>query len=395
MVVLAIAAAVLLVGLALTVLRLSAARGQLGSAHAQAAVDALRVASRAAAHLRGGLAGVTAAKAARPVRDLLRVSVVALTDTDRVVAFDGAPSSLQVHALTLAQQVIASAAPTWSKSPEPGLRAVAAPLWVDGQVIGALVAYAPHAGPALVRAADEVAAFVSAQLTLAERDADRARLAEAEVRALRAQISPHFVYNSLAAIAAYVRTDPEHARELLLEFADFTRYSFRRHGQFTTLADELGNTDRYLTLERARFGDRLQVSLLVAPEVLGVVVPFLCLQPVVENAVRHGLEHRPGVGTVRIVAIDEGSDCVLTVEDDGVGAAPEQVRASLLAESGTDSVGIGNVDQRLRSVYGDAYGLVVESAPGEGTKVTMRIPKFHDGVTIGSSDLTVSNRSLT
>ena len=83
---------------------------------------------------------------------------------------------------------------------------------------------------------------------------------EAELRALRAQISPHFVYNSLAAIACFVRTDPERARELLLEFADFTRYAFRRGGEFTTLADELRNVERYLVLEQARFGDRLGSS---------------------------------------------------------------------------------------------------------------------------------------
>src|SRR4029078_5064922 len=95
-----------------------------------------------------------------------------------------------------------------------------------------------------------------------------ARLDRAEVLALRAQISPHFVYNSLNAIASFVRTDPDRARSLLLEVADFTRYSFRRHGEFTTLAEELRSVERYLTLEQARFGDRLAVKLGVAPEVL-------------------------------------------------------------------------------------------------------------------------------
>ena len=130
---------------------------------------------------------------------------------------------------------------------------------------------------------------MSTQLELAELDQSRARLVRAEVRALRAQISPHFVYNALTTIASFVRTDPERARELLLEFADFTRYSFRSHGEFTTLAEELRSIDRYLTLERARFGDRLEVRLQIAPEVLPVAVPFLGVQPLVENAVRHGL----------------------------------------------------------------------------------------------------------
>ena len=132
------------------------------------------------------------------------------------------------------------------------------------------------------------------------------------MRALRAQISPHFVYNSLTAIASFVRTDPERARDLLLEFADFTRYSFRRHGEFTTLAEELRSIDRYLLLERARFGDRLQVTVQVAPEVLPVSVPFLCLQPLVENAVRHGLEGKAGPGHVTILAADAGSEALIT-----------------------------------------------------------------------------------
>ena len=175
---------------------------------------------------------------------------------------------------------------------------------------------------------------MSTQLELAELESSRTRLVEAEVRALRAQISPHFVYNSLTAIASFVRTDPERARDLLLEFADFTRYSFRRHGEFTTLAEELRSIDRYLLLERARFGDRLQVTVQVAPEVLPVSVPFLCIQPLVENAVRHGLEGKPGPGRVTILARDLGSEALISVEDDGIGIDPDAVRRTLAGRAG-------------------------------------------------------------
>ncbi|HET7386527.1 MAG TPA: histidine kinase, partial [Nocardioidaceae bacterium] len=240
--------------------------------------------------------------------------------------------------------------------------------------------FVPSASARMVRAAEEVADWVSGQLELAELDASRTRLMEAEVRALRAQISPHFVYNSLTAIASFVRTDPERARELLLEFAEFTRHSFRRHGEFTTLAEELGSIERYLVLEKARFGDRLTVTLRVAPEVLPVKVPVLSLQPLVENAVRHGLERKPGVGRVTIIADDADREAVISVEDDGVGEDPERVRRALAGDEDMDSIGLGNVDERLRTTYGDEYGLVVETAPGAGTKVTVRVPKYSPGV---------------
>ena len=113
------------------------------------------------------------------------------------------------------------------------------------------------------------------QLELKALEEQTERLARAELRALRAQISPHFIYNALAAIAGYIHSKPEEARELLTEFAEFTRYAFRGQRPYVTLADELDYVEKYLRLERARFGDRLQVRLQVAPEVLQTVVPVL------------------------------------------------------------------------------------------------------------------------
>jgi two-component system LytT family sensor kinase len=252
--------------------------------------------------------------------------------------------------------------------------------------VAAIVAIADdQPAPGLVQATLETARWADSQLALAELDSSRERLARAEVRALRAQISPHFIYNALSAIGSFVRTDPERARELILEFAEFTRYSFRAHGEFTTLAEELRSIDRYLTIERARFGERLQVRLQIAPEVLPVTLPFLCLQPLVENAVRHGLSRKPGLGMVCIEARDAGAECQIIVEDDGVGMDPALLVAGVAAATIPDDataahVGLSNVDERLRSVFGDQFGLVVETAVGAGTKVSMRVPKFHPGV---------------
>jgi two-component system LytT family sensor kinase len=251
---------------------------------------------------------------------------------------------------------------------------VVVPLLVDGRVIGALAAYNDKISATLVRTVAEVGRWVSGQLELAELDSSRRRALEAEMRALRAQISPHFVYNSLTTIASLVRTDPERARELLVDFAEYIRYALRRSRDFTTLADELTCVDKYLLLERARFGDRLTFDVQVAPEALPVPVPFLCLQPLVENAIKHAMP-----GQVRLVIRDAGPEAHISVEDDGIGMEPAFVRA-VLRDEHKGGIGLSNVDRRMRQIYGQDYGLVVETAPGEGTTIRMRVPKHRPDV---------------
>jgi two-component system LytT family sensor kinase len=363
-------------------------RRHLGSDADRTTFRTLHTASLTPPALRGGLTEASAEKAARHLRSLLGAPAIALTDTTGMLAWDGRFAHHAPQAAALAGRVLRDGATTVRGAADLpcthagcGLRTVVvSPLTVDERVVGTLQVFGPSASAGLVRAADEVARWVSGQLELAELDASRTRAMEAEVRALRAQISPHFVYNSLTAIASFVRTDPERARELLLEFADFTRYSFRRHGEFTTFAEELGSIQQYLVLEKARFGDRLDVTLRIAPEVLPVVVPFLSLQPLVENAVKHGLESRAGAGRISITAEDADHEAVISIEDDGVGEDPERVRRALAGDPDLDSVGLGNVDARLRSAFGDDYGLVVETAPEAGTKVVVRVPKYAPGV---------------
>jgi two-component system LytT family sensor kinase len=372
------------VAVAVTV-RVLRGRADLGTPADRATFATLHTASLAAPHLRDGLTPTGATRAARHLRALLGTPAVALTAGGRVLSWDGTgagdhAAAAADHAAEVMQggrAVVLSPARVACTDPAcPVQHAVVVPLVADGRVVGALAAYVERPSAGLVRAAEEVAAWVSANLELAELDRSRTRAIEAELRALRAQISPHFVYNSLNAIASFVRTDPDRARDLLLEFADFTRYAFRRGGEFTSLADELSNVERYLVLEKARFGERLDVRLRVAPEVLQVAIPFLSVQPLVENAVRHGLEGREGVGHVTLVAEDVGTEALISVEDDGVGSDPDDVRRVLAGESDADSVGLGNVDSRLRQVFGDDAGLVVETAPGAGTKVSFRVPKY-------------------
>ncbi|MFF3853483.1 sensor histidine kinase [Micromonospora sp. NPDC002575] len=383
------------------VVRLRARRG-IATATQRATYEVLHTAGLAAEPLRTGLSAAGAAKAVRHLRALVGAAGLALTDRDALLALDGRGTHHADQLVAAARRAASGGRSTVLGEAElhcdrvdcPVRGAVVAPLRADGRVVGALIAVAdgPPA-PGLVQATLETAHWAGNQLALAELDASRERLARAEVRALRAQISPHFIYNALTAIGSFVRTDPERARELILEFAEFTRYSFRAHGEFTTLAEELRSIDRYLTIERARFGDRLQVRLQIAPEVLPVTLPFLCLQPLVENAVRHGLSRKPGPGMVSIEARDAGAECHITVEDDGVGMDPTTLTTGIaeLAGAGSDPtddpgqhVGLSNVDERLRSAFGDRFGLVVETGLGSGTKVSMRVPKFHPGVRVAS-----------
>jgi anti-sigma regulatory factor (Ser/Thr protein kinase) len=193
--------------------------------------------------------------------------------------------------------------------------------------------------------------------------------------ALRSRFSAHFVHNALTAIAAYVRLDPARARELLTEFADFTRYSFRDGESGTTVAEELRNARRYLTLEQARFGARLQVEVTVAPEVEHVVLPPFVVSPLVENAVRHGIEPKPDGGTVRVTAAGVGTDCVVTVSDDGTGMGPDASREASQVDARHG--GIGEVTRRLHAAFGSASDVHVESRPGSGTSVRVRVPARH------------------
>ncbi|MFD7263552.1 histidine kinase [Streptomyces sp. NPDC059874] len=394
LVVLAVAGAALLLGAGWAAGRLHALRGEraagldLGTPVERATFHTLHTASLAAPPLRAGLTEDAARKAAKRLRSLLGTEALCLTDRDAVLAWDG-PGADHHQRRAMARVAVmlesgrSQSVRTECQRPDCPLKwAVVAPLTGEDGMLGALVAYGSRESAVLVRAATEVARWVSVQLELSELDRSRTRLMEAEIKALRAQISPHFIFNSLAAIASFVRTDPERARDLLLEFADFTRYSFRRHGDFTTLADELRSIEQYLALAGARFGDRLKVTLQVAPEVLPVALPFLCLQPLVENAVKHGLEDSTQECRITITARDAGSEAVITVEDNGIGMDPALLRRILAGERAGAGSGIGlpNVDERIRQVYGDAYGPVMETGVGAGMKITLRIPKFRAGV---------------
>ena len=210
-----------------------------------------------------------------------------------------------------------------------------------------------------------------------------ARLTEAEFRALRAQISPHFVYNSLTTIASFVRTDPERARELLLDFADFARYALAG-------ARRVHHPGRRARLRRPlpaagtrRFGDRLRFTVRVAPEVLPVPVPFLCLQPLVENAIKHGMAAAGGparCGWRAGTPVPRPASASRTTASAWTRSRPGALLGGAPGRDGASGIGLANVDARLRQIYGEEYGLVVETAPARAPRYGSAYRRGHTGV---------------
>jgi LytS/YehU family sensor histidine kinase len=215
-----------------------------------------------------------------------------------------------------------------------------------------------------------------AQTSIARRKAAAADLAraKAEVRALRAQINPHFLFNALNTIRYLVRTDPPAARRLLLDLSAIFQHALRS-GDFVPLQKEIEYVKAYLAVEQTRLEERLQVEWNIeADNRLDHPVPTLILQPIVENAIIHGIARTPGGGKV-VITIGQGeNELVLQVRDDGPGITPERL-AEVLSSHQTESTSIGlrNVDGRLRTLYGSDHGLLVASE-GNGTLVEIRIP---------------------
>jgi len=191
------------------------------------------------------------------------------------------------------------------------------------------------------------------------------QLAEAETAALRAQLQPHFLFNTLNAISAVVPSDPIMAQRLIARLGDLLRLSIDQHrAQQSSLAEELEFTDVYLAIEEVRLGERLRIRRDIDDAALNATVPTLLLQPLVENAVRHGLAPRIAGGTLTIAAALDGPHLRLTVADDGEGAAIVN-----------DGVGLANARARLRQMFGDQQSIRVETAPDKGFAVTIMVPQ--------------------
>jgi len=255
---------------------------------------------------------------------------------------------------------------------------VATPLRVDDHIVGTLcVTFDDLDTPPLDRLG-AVARLLSLYMEVGDLTQQAQLAADARLDALRAQINPHFLFNTLNTIASKSRTDPDEARHLLQRLADFFRYATQQEGQYAEFAQEYFFVRTYLSLEQARFSERLEVIYDIDPQVLPIQVPVLVIQPLVENAVKHGIAPQPkgGVLTLRARVDTLASSIRISVRDNGIGMAPELLAdvAGGKYRSRSGGVGVRNIHERLDQLYGQRYQFDIRSSPGKGTRIELELP---------------------
>lgn len=347
---------------------------------------ALQIAEQSLPHLRQGLQSRTDMEAAAwIIFRSLKCSCIMITNTQEVLAcaanekesplfrFDRIPQPVQ-EAMDQ-KQVIIHTAKSSDSALYPALKnhiLIAAPLVELEHPTGCLVLIArrqwhsPHGHATFLK---ELARLFSTQLELSDLDYQKRQRKKAEYRALRSQINPHFLYNALNTIASVCRENPDRSRELLRTLATYYRQALENDRNMVSLTTELYQVTNYLALEKARFEEKLQVEILV-PDDLHCLVPSFILQPLVENAIRHGSDRR-GNRYVQIQASETEQGMLISVSDHGPGF-DSAVLDQLYAGERTKSIGLSNVHQRLKNIYGETGGLQITSS-SEGSCVSFLI----------------------
>jgi|WetSurMetagenome_2_1015567.scaffolds.fasta_scaffold00239_14 two-component system, LytTR family, sensor histidine kinase LytS len=359
------------------------------------AQTALKIALRTLPYLRNGLKSQSAAETSRIILEMTDLDAVAITDETRILAHKGVAEDHHrpgMELMTAATKkamadgsvsVAKTRAEVGCSNPKCPLGStIIVPLRMGDRMIGALKLYRVKENritPLDVELANGLAHLFSNQLELAEVENQKKMLKDAEIKALQAQINPHFLFNAINTIVSHIRTSPATASDLLLKLSDFFRMNINPGAENVTLEKELEHCEAYIGIEKARFEDRLKVRREIDIGAMGCKLPPLILQPLVENALKHGILPVESGGEVVISARRVNGSVMVSVKDDGVGMDEEQVR-SLFTEgagqAGPNSRGIGlrNVNARLIALYGRESGLSVESRPGSGATITFMVP---------------------
>lgn len=361
----------------------------------------LAVASGMLEDITGGLTRESAEEICCRLLPETRAMTIAVTDREKVLACvgelaDDFPAGSPIHTPTtryvIEHGIVQSFTSDMDVRGERGSRrsipaGIIAPLKIRGRAVGALKFYyrSPrHVNRTQYALASGFAELLSTQLTVSELERQAELTARAEVRALQAQINPHFLFNTLNTIASLTRTEPLRARELLREFSQFYRATLENSGQLIAVKREIAQTLRYLKFEKARFGeDRVLVEVDVDEDAEDVLIPAFVIQPLVENAVRHAMPDE-GPLTIRIAVERAGESAVsILVSDDGVGM-DEQTAMRLFDRSlsapdpnapqgGGAGVAMHNISERIKRFYGPKSRTSVESTPGESTTISLHL----------------------
>jgi two-component system LytT family sensor kinase len=343
---------------------------------------ALRIAERAVGITLEGLTPATAERIARIVYEETGVGAVAITDRERILAFvgigadhhvPGSPvmSELSKRAIATGEVVFADGvevpyACSLSEKCRLGSSLVV-PIRSDTEVIGTIKLYEPKKKLFLNinrTLGEGIASLLSNQILAGRFQQQKHLLVQSELKLIQAQVNPHFLFNALNTVSAIIRKDPDEARELLLHLANFFRKNLKRASDMASLREEIEHVDAYLRIQKARFGDNLKVEIDIDTVLLDMPLPTFTLQPLVENAIKHGISNILDVGRITIRARPDGGDIVLVVEDN----------AGAYGDAAGDGLGVAIVDKRIKNLHGQTFGVSMECAKNEWTRVTIRLP---------------------
>jgi two-component system sensor histidine kinase LytS len=263
--------------------------------------------------------------------------------------------------------------------------AVIAPLKQRGQIIGTLKFYfrsEKNITNVIIELISGLSVLLSSQLEIAEGERAFQLAKEAEIKALQAQISPHFLFNSLNTIVSLIRLDPTKARKLLVSLSHFFRQNLIGTTEtMTTLEQELKHVRAYLSIEEARFVDKLTVDYEIDERALTEQIPPLTLQPIVENAIKHGITNKDANCSVKIIVSKQKLQTSVSVEDNGKGIDEDRMRLlgteRISSEIGT-GIGLYNVNKRLTMMFGQNAALEIKSVLNHGTRITFTIPDVEE-----------------
>ena len=344
----------------------------------------LQIANQTVHHLRKGLNETSARAVTEIIFRLTHYEAVAITDTEKILSHIGAGEDHHKPGSTIWTSKTRDALETGfikqaQEKKEIGCNhescplssVIVVPLSIGDQPIGTLKVYktkpnAMHKPD--VELVKGIGNLFSTQLELGIIEKQKALRARAELTALRAQIKPHFLFNALNAIMSLTRTDSEKARTLLQELSVVLRNGFKDNEPMIPIEDELRFIDAYLNIEKARFPDKLTVEMTIE-ESLSFKLPPLILQPLIENAVKHGIQKKKGPGLLKVEIKRMEGELTFLIADDGVGM-PEKLEETAVEKS--TGIGLSNVKERLMSIY--KRELIITSRPNEGTEIRFSIP---------------------